>query len=82
MAEIAIIYTKIRTLGNQMIAVPNNTMTSSIIKNYSHYELRNLELTFDVGYDSDLRSCLHLIREEILKSAYIQDKEIRDRVYF
>ncbi len=74
-AEIAIIYTKIRTLGNQMIAVPNNTMTSSIIKNYSHYELRNLELTFDVGYDSDLRSCLHLIREEILKSAYIQDKE-------
>ena len=74
-AEIAIIYTKIRTLGNQMISVPNNTMTSSIIKNYSHYELRNLELTFDVGYDSDLRSCLHLIREEILKSAYIQDKE-------
>lgn len=74
-AEIAIIYTKIRTLGNQMIAVPNNTMTSSIIKNYSHYDLRNLELVFDVGYDSDLRSCLHLIREELIKNTYVQDKE-------
>lgn len=74
-AEIAIIYTKIRTLGNQMIAVPNNTMTSSIIKNYSHYDLRNLELVFDVGYDSDLRSCLHLIREELIKNPYVQDKE-------
>ena len=73
--EIAIIYTKIRTLGNQMIAVPNNTMTSSIIKNYSHYDLRNLELVFDVGYDSDLRSCLHLIREELIKNTYVQDKE-------
>ena len=73
--EIAIIYTKIRTLGNQMIAVPNNTMTSSIIKNYSHYDLRNLELVFDVGYDSDLRSCLHLIREELIKNPYVQDKE-------
>ncbi len=74
-AEIAIIYTKIRTLGNQMIAGPNNTMTSSIIKNYSHYDLRNLELVFDVGYDSDLRSCLHLIREELIKNPYVQDKE-------
>ena len=74
-AEIAIIYTKIRTLGNQMIAVPNNTMTSSIIKNYSYYDLRNLELVFDVGYDSDLRSCLHLIREELIKNPYVQDKE-------
>ena len=74
-AEIAIIYTKIRTLGNQMIAVPNNTMTSSIIKNYSHYDLRNLELVFDVGYDSDLRSCLHLIQEELIKNPYVQDKE-------
>lgn len=74
-AEIAIIYTKIRTLGNQMIAVPNNTMTSSIIKNYSHYDLRNIELVFDVGYDSDLRSCLHLIREELIKNPYVQDKE-------
>ena len=50
-------------------------MTSSIIKNYSHYDLRNLELVFDVGYDSDLRSCLHLIREELIKNPYVQDKE-------
>lgn len=73
--DIRIMYTVLSTLGNQMIVIPNSALISSPIKNYSYNDVRNLEYTFGVGYDTDLRSCLSLLREIFSESPYVLDKE-------
>lgn len=61
--SITMMTTHLKTLGNQDIVVPNNMMTSSIIKNYSVYPTRCIEMYLDVGYDTDLDKVLKLLRE-------------------
>lgn len=60
--DIRVMYTEISTLGNQMIVIPNSRLTDSVIKNYSFFETRNIEFTFDVAYDTDLAKCVELYR--------------------
>lgn len=60
---IRIMYTEMATLGNQLIAIPNSKLTNSVIKNYSQYDMRNIEFTFDVGYGTDLPACLALLKD-------------------
>lgn len=73
--EISIMYTMLSTLGNQRIVIPNSSLTSSVIKNFSAYDTRNLEMTFDVGYDTDLKSCVELLKKIFTEDAYVVDKE-------
>ena len=47
--NIRIMYTELRTTGNQLIIVPNLTMTSSVITNYSRLDTRNVEMNIGVG---------------------------------
>lgn len=73
--DILIMYTRIKTLGNQLIVVPNNMMANSVIKNYSHYDIRNLEITVDVGYDTDLRQAFKVLKNVFLESPYVVNKD-------
>ena len=73
--EIRIMYTNVATLSNQMIVFPNSKLISSVITNYSAFETRNLEFTFDVGYDTDLRKCIALLKEVFTANDYVLDKE-------
>ncbi len=34
-----------------------------------------LEMTFDVGYDTDLKSCVELLKKIFTEDAYVVDKE-------
>lgn len=72
--EITIMYTYLSTLGNQVIVIPNSSLTSSVIKNYSAFDTRNVEYTFGVGYDTDLKECVELLRDLFMKSPYVIDK--------
>ena len=74
-ANIRIMYTELQTTGNQMIIVPNLNMTSSIITNYSYLDTRNVEMNIGVGYDTDLPSCLDLLRKVVTESPYVKNKE-------
>lgn len=73
--DIRAMYTEISTTGNQLIFIPNSVMTSSVIKNYSHYKTRNLEFLFDVGYDTDLKKCTALLKKIFTEDPYVTDKE-------
>ena len=59
----------------QMIVFPNSKLISSVITNYSAFETRNLEFTFDVGYNTDLRKCITLLKEIFTANDYVLDKE-------
>ena len=66
-----LMYTEISTLGNQMIVIPNSRLTDSVIKNYSFFETRNIEFTFDVAYDTDLAKCVELLQKLFSADAYV-----------
>jgi small conductance mechanosensitive channel len=52
--EIHLFNCRLHTLDNKYIMVPNNTLLSGAIVNYSTAEKRRVDVTVQVGYDTDL----------------------------
>lgn len=52
--EIKLFSTVINTIDNQTIYIPNNTIATSIIDNYSTAELRRVDWTIGISYGDDV----------------------------
>ena len=50
--DISVVYTTLLTPDRKRITMPNGTLTNSSITNYSKEDLRRVDLTFTVGYES------------------------------
>lgn len=64
-AEIGLVYTKLKTIDNKLIYVPNGEISAEKIVNYSAQEQRRVDLTFEVSYDADPDEVKKLIRETV-----------------
>ena len=60
---IDLLSTRLRTLDNQMVRVPNETMVKSNIVNKSFFPLRRFDVAVGVAYDSDIREVQNLLLE-------------------
>lgn len=68
--EVGLRVTRIRTFENSLITVPNSSLTTTPIENWSRMRKRRLKLTIGVTYDStpaQLRAGVEAIRE-VLRS--------------
>ena len=76
--EIQIFYTKLATVDNQRVVVPNSILTSNSLTNVTARPERQLDLKVGIGYDSDLKKAKKL-NEDMLYSdpSVIQDEEIK-----
>ena len=70
-AEITIFYTKLLTVDNKAIMIPNGTLSNSSIINVTAMNKRRLDLLFGVAYDSDIKKV-----KEILERVAIGDEAI------
>ena len=61
--EVGFAHTHLRTADCKEVIIPNSIITSNTILNYSRMEVRRLELTFPVDYDSDIALAKKLILE-------------------
>lgn len=61
--EIRIAYTKLSTPENQVVMIPNRTVTASVITNYSTEGKRRLDLTVSASYDAPTELVLEALRE-------------------
>ncbi|PPT91162.1 mechanosensitive ion channel protein MscS [Xanthomonas theicola] len=59
--EIRIFQTRIRTFDERMVTLPNSTITTAPIVNYSTLPTRRLEITVGVGYGDDLKKAQRLL---------------------
>ena len=75
--EITIFYTKLLTIDNKLILIPNGSLSNSSITNYSHMDMRRIDLTVGVGYASDL-SKVKAVLEGVVKTetAVIKDEPV------
>ena len=67
-AEITIFYTKLLTVDNKAIMIPNGTLSNTSIVNVTAMNKRRLDLRFSVAYDSDIQKV-----KEILSRVAIGD---------
>ena len=61
--EIRIAYTRLATPENQVVMIPNRTVTASVIINYSTQSKRRMDLTVSASYDAPTELVLEALRE-------------------
>lgn len=76
--EIQIFYTKLATVDNQTVVVPNSILTSNSLTNVTARPERQLDLKVGISYDSDLKKAKKLIEDMLYSDPnVIQDEEIK-----
>ena len=65
--KVGIFQTELKTPDNRHVIVPNSSITSSPITNYSAYQTRRVDLVVGVHYDDDLKLARATI-EKVLKA--------------
>ena len=63
--EVGLAYTKLATVDNKVISVPNGQISGEKIINYSTAEKRRVDLVFGVSYDSDSQQVLTCIKSVV-----------------
>ena len=63
--EVGIFYTQLKTPDNLTVSIPNGTMTSSTIINYSREANRRVDVLIDVSYDADINEVRKVLAEVI-----------------
>ena len=76
--EIQIFYTKMTTIDNKTIVVPNSILTSNSLTNVTARPERQLDLKVGISYESDLKKAKEIVENLLLKDEdVIQDEEIK-----
>ena len=70
-SKIEMMNTTLTTIDNKTIVIPNSTLTSTSIINYTSQETRRLDLSYGVGYESNLMEVKNLVRELVEKNPKI-----------
>ena len=76
--EITIFYTKLLTIDNKMIMIPNGSLSNSNITNYSHMEKRRVDLVIGVAYEANLAEVRSVLTETIQKEHGVLKEEKTD----
>ncbi|SDB13206.1 small conductance mechanosensitive channel [Ruminococcaceae bacterium FB2012] len=61
-SEITIIHTCLHTIDNKVVYIPNATVTSNTITNYTVEEKRRLEQHYSISYNADFEKACEAIR--------------------
>ena len=63
--DINLFQTVMATVDNVQILVPNSQAIDGVIKNYSGYTTRRVDVTFNIDYDDDMDKAIGIIRSII-----------------
>ena len=76
--SIQIFYTRMTTIDNKTIIVPNGILTDNSLTNVTARPERQLDLKVGIAYDADLKKAKGLIETMLLNDKdVIQDEEIK-----
>lgn len=72
---IDVFYTKLATVDNKMIVIPNGTLANSSVKNVSAMDIRRVDVQVGISYESDITAAKKVLMGIIDKN----DNIIRDK---
>lgn len=73
--EIQIFYTKLSTIDNKTIVIPNGMLTNNSITNATAKDERQLDLRVSISYDADIRQAKNVIEDLLEKDECIIKNE-------
>ena len=73
--EIGLIYTKLTTVDNKLIYVPNSEVSTTKIINYTAEEKRRLSITVTASYDSDIDKVKAALQKAVANTEYIIERD-------
>lgn len=63
--EIEIFTTKLKSPDNKEIIIPNGTLSNGNITNFTSHDMRRIDFTFGVGYDSNIKQTKELLMRQL-----------------
>ena len=69
--EIQTFYTKLNTIDNRTVVIPNGTLANTSITNVTARAWRQLDLRVGIGYNSDLKKAKEVLESVVDASAYV-----------
>ena len=63
--DISILNTKLLTLDNKAVFIPNGQISSSTLINYNNQETRRLDLVFSISYKNDYKKAKEILNEVV-----------------
>ena len=73
--EIQIFYTKLSTIDNKTIVIPNGMLTNNSLTNATAKDERQLDLRVGISYDADIRQAKSVIENLLIKDECIIKNE-------
>ena len=75
--EIQLFYTKLLTVDNRTVIIPNGSLANTSLTNVTAQDKRRVDLTVGISYDADLKKAKQLIEELFRKDEdVLQNEEI------
>ena len=74
--EISIFYTKLLSLDNKTIVIPNGILANASLTNVTNADKRMVNLVFSIAYEDDIKKAKEVIRQTVEKIEGRQDEEI------
>ena len=75
-SEIQIIYTKLQTVDNKVVILPNGTLANNSIVNVTAENTRRLDLSVQVSYKADVKLAREVLTEMLEESEYIIKEQV------
>ena len=75
---VSLFYTVLDTIDNKRVSIPNSTVTSATVTNYSQEPLRRVDISISASYDAATED----VRAAILAAADMDEKVLRDPAPF
>ena len=78
--EISLFYTRLKTIDNKSIVIPNGTLANNSMTNVTAAEKRRLDLTVGISYQADIKSA-----KEVLEKVLQEDEDVlkdKERLVF
>lgn len=76
-SEIQLFYTKLKTMDNKVIVLPNGTLANSSLTNFSTCDIRQLELKVGISYEADIKAAKKVLEDLMLgESKRLTDKDM------
>lgn len=73
--EIKVFYTKLMTIENKVIVIPNGKLTNNSLTNVTERDERRLDLKVGISYESDLKKAKQILEELLLNHPNILTNE-------
>lgn len=75
--EIQIFYTKLQSVDNKIVVIPNGTLANASLTNITGEEFRRLDLKIGISYDADLKKAKQILWDMMQgKEAFCKDRDL------